>query len=265
VVQSLLGRDWRKFEAHLLLLSKFLHATTTEKVACYWTDALQETPHQAIKRFLEEGLLVSAGLSSHLAYMYRVSALQTMLKQRGLPVSGCKDALICRLIEADPEGMKKAVAGLTLLQCSERGQKIANQYLASEEEKREATEWQAEALAVAVPKAKAVALAVAIEAAGKAVLTEEQAHALAEALEAAGEALNSEEQTQALLDALAFITGDLSHVLKWWADEDLITEEKWWADEDVVREEEAAALAVNIEGGALDTVAWLAGEKGRLL
>jgi hypothetical protein len=140
MLRSLLGHDWRKSEAHLLFLSKFLHAKTAEEFSRTdsWKDVLKETPQQAIKRFVDEGVLVSPGLSQHLAYKYKVSELQAMLKQRGLSVSGRKDDLISRLIEADPGGMKKAVAGLTVLQCSERGQEVASQYLTSEKEKREA-------------------------------------------------------------------------------------------------------------------------------
>lgn len=142
MLQSLLGFDWRKSQAHLLLLSKFLYPQTAEGFAKadYWKDVLRETPEQAIKRFKNEGVLVTPGLSEHLACKYRVSELQPMLKQRGLPVSGRKDDLISRLIEADPRGMKKAVAGLRLLQCSDRGQEIASQYLALEKQRREAAD-----------------------------------------------------------------------------------------------------------------------------
>ena len=142
MLRSLLGLDWCKSEAHLLFLSKFLHARAAEGFAeaDYWQDVLRETPQQAIKRFIDEGVLVSPGLSEHLAYKYKISELQPMLKQRSLPVSGRKDDLISRLIEADPGGMKKAVAGLTVLQCSDRGQEIASQYLALKKQRREAAE-----------------------------------------------------------------------------------------------------------------------------
>jgi hypothetical protein len=140
--RSFLGLDWRKSQAHLLFLSKFQHPQTVQGFAKadYWKDVLNETPQQAIKRFVDEGVLVSPGLSEHLAYKYKVGELQVMLKQRGLLVSGRKADLISRLIEADPEDMKKAVAGLTVLQCSDRGQEIVNQYLAAEKAKRDAAE-----------------------------------------------------------------------------------------------------------------------------
>lgn len=142
MLRSLLGFDWRKSQAHLLLLSNFLHPNATQQFAKadYWKDALGETPQQAVKRFENEGVLVTPGLPGQLEYKYKTSELQAMLKQRGLPVSGRKGDLISRLVEADPAGMKKAVAGLTLLQCSDRGQEIAKQYLAADKEKRDAAE-----------------------------------------------------------------------------------------------------------------------------
>ena len=146
MLKSLIGFNWRKSDAHLLLLSMFLHAKAADDFAKAdpradgWNSVLRETPQTAIKRFVDEGLLVTPGLSEHLAYKYKVSELQAMLKQRALPVSGRKDDLISRLIEADPGGMKKAVAGLTVLQCSDRGQEIANQYLAAKKAEQEAAE-----------------------------------------------------------------------------------------------------------------------------
>jgi hypothetical protein len=142
MLRSILDHDWRKSKAHLLLLSKFLHAKTAQEFdkADSWKDVLKETPRQAIKRFVGEGMLVTPGLSEHLEYKYKVGELQAMLKQRRLPVSGRKQDLISRLVEADPEGMKKAVAGLSVLQCSDRGQEIASQYLISEKERREEAE-----------------------------------------------------------------------------------------------------------------------------
>lgn len=142
MLRSLIGFDWRKSRAHLLLLSKFLHPQSAEGFAKadYWKDVLGETPQKAIKRFEDEGVLVTPGLAEHLEYKYRVSDLKAMLKQRGLPVSGRKADLTSRLVEADHDGMKKATAGLTVLHCSDHGQEIAKQYLAAEKEKRDAAE-----------------------------------------------------------------------------------------------------------------------------
>ena len=45
MLRSILGHDWRKSEAHLLFLSKFLHAKTAEEFAKadYWKDCCQRS------------------------------------------------------------------------------------------------------------------------------------------------------------------------------------------------------------------------------
>jgi len=59
-----------------------------------------------------------------------------MLQQRSLTTAGSKSELISRLIEADPEGMKRAAAGRTLIKCSPQGRQIAEEYLQREQAKR---------------------------------------------------------------------------------------------------------------------------------
>jgi len=141
------GFDWRKSKAHLLLLSKFIHANCFEDFARHdywkdcWNNILGESSKQAIKRFVDQGMLITAtDLNDLLTYKYKVTELKDMLKQRSLPVSGRKDEKIQRLIQADPNGMKKAVADLSLLQCTQSGYKIAEQYLVAEQEHRNRVE-----------------------------------------------------------------------------------------------------------------------------
>jgi hypothetical protein len=107
---SLLGINWRKSNAHLLLLSKFLHPNSIEEFAKadYWNNALGENATQAIKHFIDEGILLKADLEGLLDYKFKITELKNMLKERGLKVSGRKDELITRLIQVDPENMKKA-------------------------------------------------------------------------------------------------------------------------------------------------------------
>lgn len=144
MLRAIFGSDWRKSPAHLLFLSKFRSPQAIDQLPQFdaWEVALKESPRKAMKRFLGEGLLEQAGLSGLLDYRYKVSELKPMLKQRGLPVSGRKAELIDRLIEADPEGMRKAVRGLTVLQCTGQGQDLAEGYLAQEKEKRSRAEEQ---------------------------------------------------------------------------------------------------------------------------
>jgi hypothetical protein len=65
-----------------------------------------------------------------------------MLRQRGLPVSGRKDVMIQRLIDKDPNGMKKIAVGLTVLVCTQQGKELAVKHIAAEKEKRARVEQQ---------------------------------------------------------------------------------------------------------------------------
>ncbi len=134
--------DLKKSPAHSLLLTKFLYPQEVGRFieSRDWERVLGEHPRKAIQRFIDEGLLEPVELPELLARCYKVVDLQEMLKQRGLSTSGRKDDLINRLIEADPEGMRRAVAGVTLLKCSQQGRQLAEEYLAQEQVKRERAE-----------------------------------------------------------------------------------------------------------------------------
>ncbi len=148
---SLFGVDWRKSDAHLLFLSKFLSPKTADDFAKAdsrieafgdfakldtWKSVLGESPSSAIRRFVDEGMLGQADIGAQLDYKFKATELKAMLKQRGLPVSGRKEDLISRLLQADVESMKRAVAGLKVFLCSERGREIAEQFLLAEKAKR---------------------------------------------------------------------------------------------------------------------------------
>jgi hypothetical protein len=135
--------DWLKSSARLLLLSRFLTPREIGKrdflSGFHWeegAEALGESPRKTIERFLAEGLLEQADLAERIGCKFKVNDLKTVAKQHSLPVSGRKDDLIARLIQADPAGIKEALADCTVLRCSERGRTISEQYLAEEREKR---------------------------------------------------------------------------------------------------------------------------------
>ena len=107
-----------------------------------WQEVLKELPQQAIKRFIDDSMLTQADLSGHLSYKFKVNELKNMLRQGGLPVSGRKEDLITRLVQADVDGMKKAAVGLNVIQCTEQGRIIVEQYLNDEKEKRVKIEQQ---------------------------------------------------------------------------------------------------------------------------
>lgn len=134
------GSERQGSKAHVMLLSRCLEAKAVEDFERNpaWIEALGEAPRRAIERLLQNGMLVEPELPHLIKYRYKISELQAMLKQRGLPISGRKDELIKRLVRADAEGMKRATDGLRLLICSAPGREIAEQYIAAE--KAEKTE-----------------------------------------------------------------------------------------------------------------------------
>ncbi|MHB0858027.1 MAG: SAP domain-containing protein [Anaerolineae bacterium] len=128
---------WQESQAHLLLLSKFLDPQEPKKYARRdeWQTVLGQPVAKAIRQFVDEGMLVSPNLAELVDLQFRVSDLRSMLRERGLTISGPKANMIARLLEADPSGMKTLVSGTTVLQCSARGKQVVEEYLCSEKAK----------------------------------------------------------------------------------------------------------------------------------
>lgn len=131
------GFNWKNSEAHILLLSKFLNGQEIDYFTRWgnWEQALNEAPQKAIQRFVGEGMLETADLETVVSYKYKVSDLKSLLKQRGLAVSGTKDELVKRILQADEAGMARITSGMRLLTCTQTGRETAQQYLDSEKEK----------------------------------------------------------------------------------------------------------------------------------
>jgi hypothetical protein len=126
-----------------LLLSKFLTRKEIGDSALsdgIWSRVLGEGTQTTIKRFVDENLLEYADLDGLVEFKFKATELKEMLKRRSLPVSGRKGDLIARLIQADSETMQKAVHGLTVLKCTEKGRELAEQYLAKEQENKKNVE-----------------------------------------------------------------------------------------------------------------------------
>jgi hypothetical protein len=144
MLRSARGLDWTNSKAHLLLLSKFVVGQEVDYFAKWgnWEEVLNESPQKAIKRFVDEGLLTNADLDTVVSYKYKLADLKSLLRQRGLAVSGVKEDLVQRLIQADRMGMMQSVSGIELLVCSQAGREIAERYIALEKDKRAEVERQ---------------------------------------------------------------------------------------------------------------------------
>jgi hypothetical protein len=129
---------WKNSEPHLLLLSKFVHGQEIDYFVKWgnWEQVLNESSQKAIKRFVDEGMLTNADLETIVSYKCKVTDLKNLLKQRGLAVSGNKDELTKRIVQSDKAGMLKLTEGVKLLVCTQAGCEIAEQYIASQKEKR---------------------------------------------------------------------------------------------------------------------------------
>jgi hypothetical protein len=85
---------------------------------------------------VHDGLLESADLAGRLNYKLKASDLKHLLKERGLAVSGRKDALIARLIQASEEDMRRIVGESRIFGCTKQGQILVEHYFVEEREKR---------------------------------------------------------------------------------------------------------------------------------
>lgn len=122
--------DWRTSEPHLLLLERFRYAAAIDDVLSRnWGNVLGEPPQVALQRFIDEGLIVTAGLVAKIGRAFKSADLKPFLKERGLPVSGRKEVLIERLVTADPDRMTEVVSHLHLLECSGDARLIVESYL----------------------------------------------------------------------------------------------------------------------------------------
>lgn len=117
----------------VFFLTTFLVPRTAEELPLMssneWRQLLREDPLAVTQRFIDDGLVVRSGLGHHLDVAFNVDRLQALSREHDLPISGPKAELIQRLVVADYDGMWEAVAELTILECSERGTRLAGQYL----------------------------------------------------------------------------------------------------------------------------------------
>lgn len=134
--------DWRSSRPHLLLLAKFLRSASPAYYATdeYWKAVLREEPEGAIRRFAKEGLLQPPSLAELVDFKFKAPELKGLLRERHLKVSGRKEELIDRLIQADSSGMARATSGTELLKCSPETAQVVEDYLLRERELRKAVE-----------------------------------------------------------------------------------------------------------------------------
>ena len=132
--------------AHSLLISRY----TYPRIPVFdgnvrqiedWTAALKETPESAINRFKNQGLLVPFVPSNEdevregLGQVCGVLQLRSMLRARGLKVSGSKPELTSRLLASGWKQIADDLSKLGLYSCSDGGKRLAASF---EQRKRQA-------------------------------------------------------------------------------------------------------------------------------
>jgi hypothetical protein len=131
--------EWRKMNSHLLLLSRFVNGLDRAAVSpSVWSHLLREPPESAIARLTAEGMLCRATLAKTMETVLRVSDLKALLKASGLPSSGNKNVLIERLIAADRDAMALKFDAHQILECTEKGRTLAQDFLERQRVAREA-------------------------------------------------------------------------------------------------------------------------------
>jgi hypothetical protein len=116
----------------LVLLAEFIKAKSRKKITSDWQDFLNDSPQKVIDELISKDFLIHSSISSCLDLTYKVTDLKLLLKERGLVVSGKKDVLIERLIEADFQGMQSIVAN-DIYECSPNGRNLVEKYKAEKE------------------------------------------------------------------------------------------------------------------------------------
>lgn len=126
-------------EPHLLLLSRYCFPQNWRTGSGYgWDKVLGEPPEAAIRRFLSEGLLVPSPPRSKLE-TFSVKDLKVFLKERQLPVSGNKEVLIDRLVQASDSTLAAKLEQFDIVECSPQARDLTSKYLDQKRVEKRAT------------------------------------------------------------------------------------------------------------------------------
>jgi hypothetical protein len=131
---------------HLALLALFLRPRPLDAPTWQglWSAALGEPYDRAIRSFTRQGLLAEANPTFELRLEYlRVADIKPILKQHGLKVSGKRDELLARLLEALPQEARRLTQALDFrgqYVCTPAGRALAEAYKESVARDQQKTE-----------------------------------------------------------------------------------------------------------------------------
>lgn len=127
--------DWRTQEIQLMMLSRFLTPRNIENgVPEHWSSELGASVKDTINSYIKNGLLINAHILNKVEYCNTTTSLKSMLKERGLKLSGKKQELAERLVAADEQGMITLHKSQTVMVCSPACRTEVAQYVADKEQ-----------------------------------------------------------------------------------------------------------------------------------
>jgi len=122
--------DWASQPSYLAVLQRFLSLRDARTgVPEYWEPMFGTPPRHLVERLLQLHLLEPASLAETIEYCHTGVELKKLLKDRGLKVSGRKAEQAQRLLDADPEGMRRFAAEHPIVGCSSEARQAVESWL----------------------------------------------------------------------------------------------------------------------------------------
>lgn len=120
------------------MLTKFCDGDSLDTYAASeeWASVLGEKPIKAVERLIDESMLQRASLTCLLDHTFTAAELKSMLREKGIKVSGRKSEIIQRLIENDAPGMLALTKSVTVYECTDKGAQLAQGYLKEQRDRR---------------------------------------------------------------------------------------------------------------------------------
>lgn len=131
--------DWASSPPHLALLQRFLSMRDARTVVPdHWAPLFGTHPRNVVEAFVALHVLEPASLVETLEFCHTGAELKKLLKERNLKVSGKKAEQAQRLLEADPEEMRRLAAEHQVVRCTLGASQAVQVWLDHEAQAREA-------------------------------------------------------------------------------------------------------------------------------
>lgn len=130
--------DWASSPPHLALLHRFLTLRDARTgVPDHWEPMFGTHPRNVVEGFIALHLLEPALLIETIEFCHTGAELKKLLSTRGLKVSGKKAEQAQRLLDADPEGMRRLAAEQRVVSCTPAASQAVQAWLDHEARARE--------------------------------------------------------------------------------------------------------------------------------